>query len=74
MLGKKVWVVLHEPHTLWVQMVGNKYLQHTHFVHIIDVEGASYTWASIVKALNEIRDGFRIRLGKGRCPCSLTNS
>lgn len=58
--------LLHEKQKLWVQMLESKYLrQGESLLQASTLDGASYTWNSIVKATNHLHLGFQYRLGRG---------
>lgn len=63
MLGKHVWDMIHAPQKLWVRILLAKYLRGSHILHVTKQNGASYVWNSIFKALQYLRQGFKIRIG-----------
>lgn len=60
LLGKNAWSLMHDQHKLWVQLLSHKYSK-----DMFVLNGASYTWASIVKAVSILQPGFHFRLGRG---------
>lgn len=65
LLGKHIWEVIHNPDKLWVKLMTNKYLNHNSIFQSMSPRGATFTWSSILKATNFLKDGFFIRIGRG---------
>lgn len=65
LLGKHVWDIIHNPGKLWVQVLTNKYLTDTHILNVGQHRGSTFIWTSIFKALQILKGGYRVRVGKG---------
>lgn len=65
LLGKHVWDLIHKPEKLWVQLLSEKYLANGHILYTTTCKGASYTWNSIIKAAEVLKQGFITRIGRG---------
>lgn len=64
MLGKLVWE-LHSQHDKpWVNMLLSKYVPNR-FVLEAPHRRGSPVWNSILKAMNSLKDGFKLRVGNG---------
>lgn len=57
--------MIHDHEKLWVRFLSAKYLKGAHMLEAKFSVGASYVWNSILKAANEIKTGFKFRIGKG---------
>lgn len=66
LLGKLASEVLHSPDKLWVRVLSDKYLNGQHLLDGCEPRG-SHMWRSLVKALNELKGGFEMKLGNGSC-------
>ncbi|KAG4991087.1 hypothetical protein JHK82_024576 [Glycine max] len=65
LLGKKVWSMIHDHHSLRVNLLESKYLRHDSVLRQKDYTNCSYIWASIKKVSSILSSGFRIRVGQG---------
>jgi len=65
LLGKHVWLLLHDRNKLWVQVLTHKYLGSQALFHEDLVQVSSYTWGFIIKAMLLLKNGFAVRVGKG---------
>lgn len=66
MLGKATWSILHHLGKLWVRVMQHKYLKGSHVLGIMQRQHGSPLWKGILKARDEIRQGFMFRLRDGR--------
>lgn len=64
LLGKLVWTLLHERDKLWVQVLTHKYIQHSLW-RSTNRRSSSLIWRSIVKAIEALREGFKMRINAG---------
>lgn len=66
---KKIWSIISEPNKLWVRILVDKYLRTSPIMNIAYYVshslGSSYSWTSILNALDAIKSGFRVCIGKG---------
>lgn len=64
LLGKLVWNLHQNYDKLWVDIIRSKYLGDSPFLFAPKKDG-SFTWNSISKAKEVLREGFNFRLGNG---------
>lgn len=64
LLGKCIWEIMSSPNKLWVSVMVEKYLKGGSIFPLQACKG-SPTWNSILKALNILQDGWRIKFGNG---------
>lgn len=64
-LGKSIWSLLHNPNKLWVQVVSHKYLRSASIMSVGTDSTASSFWRGLLKARDQLKDGFTFKLGDG---------
>jgi len=66
---KKIWSIINEPDKLWVRILVDKYLRTSPIMNIAYYVshslGSSYSWTTILNALDAIKPGFWVCIGKG---------
>lgn len=65
MLGKAVWSLIHKPGKLWVRVLSHKYLRNSSLFQARASPSASPVWKRILRARDQLREGFKFRLGDG---------
>ncbi|XP_057442557.1 uncharacterized protein LOC130734228 [Lotus japonicus] len=66
LLGKAVWNLLQNSNKLWVQTFTHKYLQGHSILSVPARHNASPIWKGIIKARDQLHNGFKYRLGDGK--------
>jgi hypothetical protein len=65
MLAKQVWRMLTNPDSLCAKVLKAKYFPTTSILQVVPSSGMSYTWRSIPKGLELLREGVIWRIGDG---------
>lgn len=65
LLGKLVDNLLHDHNKVWVRALTEKYVPDKLILHGEYSQGDSYIWKGIIRAKNDIKDGFQPLLGNG---------
>jgi hypothetical protein len=65
MLAKQVWRMLTNPDSLCAKVLKAKYFPTTSILQVVPSSGMSYTWRSILKGLELLREGVIWRIGDG---------
>ncbi|KAL6555157.1 hypothetical protein OROGR_006415 [Orobanche gracilis] len=65
LLGKATWSMLHHPQKLWVCALRHKYLANDSFWQVERRNNASPIWKGILRARDQMREGFKFRIGNG---------
>lgn len=65
LLGKYIWDMIHNHNKLRVKLLYAKYLKGTSILEAHHTSGVSPVWNAIVKTVDELKHGFKYRVGKG---------
>nr|KYP39584.1 Putative ribonuclease H protein At1g65750 family [Cajanus cajan] len=65
LIRKLVWDLIHSHRKPWMQIMRAKYLQRRCILQATKKAKDSYGWASILKVLPLLKEGFVVRLGSG---------
>uniref|UniRef100_A0ACD5X3E3 Uncharacterized protein n=1 Tax=Avena sativa TaxID=4498 RepID=A0ACD5X3E3_AVESA len=65
MLAKQGWRMLNDPSSLCARVLKAKYFPDTDILHAEEKAGMSYTWRSILKGIDLLRQGIIKRVGDG---------
>ncbi|XP_057449118.1 uncharacterized protein LOC130740498 [Lotus japonicus] len=65
LLGKAIWSILHKPRKLWVEAMKHKYLRNSSVLQVEPKATDSPIWKGILKARDQLKEGFKFRLGNG---------
>jgi hypothetical protein len=65
MLAKQGWRMPHNPESLCAQVLKAKYFPNTSILEAVVAPGISYTWRSILKGVNLLKEGIVWRVGDG---------
>jgi hypothetical protein len=65
MLAKQAWRLLSDPSSLCARVLKAKYFPHTKVLQAEPIEGMSYTWRSILKGVQLLKEGVIKRVGDG---------
>jgi hypothetical protein len=65
MLAKQGWRLLTDPNSLCARVLKAKYFPSTNVLHAEPKEGMSYTWRSILKGIELLKEGVIKRVGDG---------
>ena len=57
---------MHHPEKLWVKMLTNKYMNGLMIMNGHVKPGSSYIWRSMMKAYDQLEDGFKFKLRRGK--------
>ena len=57
---------MHHPEKLWVKMLTNKYMNGLMIMNGHVKPGSSYIWRSMMKAYDQLEDGFKFKLRRGQ--------
>ncbi|KAK8989840.1 hypothetical protein V6N11_064255 [Hibiscus sabdariffa] len=63
LLGKQVWRMIHEPHSLVYQVLAAKYFPGRSILDATFGDRPSYTWHSIYQVMQELKPCFYRRVG-----------
>lgn len=66
MLAKQGWRLLTDPTSLCARVLKAKYFPNSDVLHAEPVEGMSYTWRSILRGIQLLKEGVIKRVGDGR--------
>ncbi|XP_019163505.1 PREDICTED: uncharacterized protein LOC109159849 [Ipomoea nil] len=64
-LTKLAWVVLTNPHKLWVKVMREKYVKNRNFLDNNVYTNCSWNWSSILKGKNILTEGIAWKIGTG---------
>jgi hypothetical protein len=65
MLARQAWRLLTEPSSLCARVLSAKYFPSGNVLSAVPVAGMSYTWRSILKGVNLLKEGIIWRVGNG---------
>lgn len=65
MLARQAWKLLINPNTLCGQVLKAKYFPHNNILQCAPKDGISYTWRSILKGVELLKEGVIWRVGNG---------
>lgn len=65
LLAKLAWRMLHEPDTLWVQILRHKYFLNSNPLHVVQSESVSWIWKGICRGLELVRKHCCWEVGDG---------
>ncbi|KAL6556199.1 hypothetical protein OROGR_005487 [Orobanche gracilis] len=66
LLGKAFWQLCNNPNKLWVKVMRHKYLKRDSLFSVTSSSNSSPVWKGILKARDELKLGFKFRLGDGQ--------
>ncbi|TYG98694.1 hypothetical protein ES288_A10G137300v1 [Gossypium darwinii] len=66
LLGRQVWRLMHCKETLCFKVLSAKYFPEGDMLRPKYCEKPSFTWSSIAKAINALKDGFLWQIGDGK--------
>ncbi|XP_057452893.1 uncharacterized protein LOC130744751 [Lotus japonicus] len=65
LLGKAVWQMLQDGNKLWIKVLQHKYLKEGSILNAQVTPRSSAIWKGILKARDQLKDGFKFMLGDG---------
>jgi hypothetical protein len=65
MLSRQAWRLVTSPDTLYAQVLKARYFPRSDILHCISRTGISYTWRSILRGAELLKDGLIWRIGNG---------
>jgi hypothetical protein len=66
MLARQAWRLLDNPNSLCGRVLKAKYFPNTSVLEAQPMAGISYTWCSILKGINLLKEGLVWRIGNGK--------
>ncbi|KAA3457072.1 reverse transcriptase [Gossypium australe] len=66
LLGRQVWRLIECKDTLYYRVLSAKYFPNGDIFHLKKIDKPSFTWKSISKAADMLRDGFGWNVGNGK--------
>jgi hypothetical protein len=66
MLAKKAWRLIKSPNSLCARVLKAKYFKQGSVLNAVSSQGMSYTWRSILKGVQVLKNGIIWRVGNGQ--------